>query len=199
MTEKKFIRLVSAVSSSSLVGDKDTPDIHPPKARKWMNSLHLLAVRVAEKVFLEAGLERPCPVHPTGLMVEIDDPEHGWNEWTDCLQSRGLEGWRQLPPLWILNHLPNTTASHLAIQFGLRGPVQTVPGPTVLNHHPLQTAADWLETGQARLVLAVQISSPASAMAIILESTPDADGALQPHHLNWEALVAARLTPEIHP
>lgn len=186
MSKKKSIRLISAASASSLEDGDIGPEIRPAKARKWMNPLHLHAVDAAASAFFRAGLERPCPLHPAGLVVEVDDLDHGWSELADCLQSRGGEGWRQLPPLWILNHLPNTTASHLAIQFGLRGPVQTIPGASVLNHHPLQTAIDWLETGQARLVLAVRVSSSRPARALILESGSDAGDHAPPFQLDWD-------------
>jgi 3-oxoacyl-(acyl-carrier-protein) synthase len=151
-----------------------------------MGSISSLS-RATEQAFTRAGLERPCPVHPAGLVVEVDDPEHGWNELKATLQGAGKDGWRHLPPLWILNHLPNTTASHLAIQFGLRGPAQTIPRQAVGNHPPLQTAMDWLETGEARLVLAVRASRSLPTRALLLGDGQDGSGSLLPPALDWDS------------
>jgi len=36
------------------------------------------------------------------------------------------ERWREKPPLWLLQELPNLPAAQLAVEIGARGPVETV-------------------------------------------------------------------------
>jgi 3-oxoacyl-[acyl-carrier-protein] synthase II len=59
-----------------------------------------------------------------------------------------------LSPLWLLVNLPNMASAHVAIQLGARGPNSTVMTDWSAGLQALAEAADWVEDGTARAVLA---------------------------------------------
>ena len=50
-----------------------------------------------------------------------------WPEWLSGMEAKDVaERWREKPPLWLLQELPNLPAAQLAVEIGARGPVETV-------------------------------------------------------------------------
>ena len=50
-----------------------------------------------------------------------------WPEWLIGMEAKDVaERWREKPPLWLLQELPNLPAAQLAVEIGARGPVETV-------------------------------------------------------------------------
>lgn len=50
-----------------------------------------------------------------------------WPEWLSGMEAKDVaERWREKPPLWLLEELPNLPAAQLAVEIGARGPVETV-------------------------------------------------------------------------
>ena len=50
-----------------------------------------------------------------------------WPDWLSLMEAKDVaERWREKPPLWLLEELPNLPAAQLAVEIGARGPVETV-------------------------------------------------------------------------
>jgi hypothetical protein len=50
-----------------------------------------------------------------------------WPEWLRGMEAKDVaERWREKPPLWLLQELPNLPVAQLAVEIGARGPVETV-------------------------------------------------------------------------
>jgi 3-oxoacyl-(acyl-carrier-protein) synthase len=86
--------------------------------------------------------------------------------------SLGRENWTPdpaaLPPLWMLEWLPNMPAAHLALQLGAGGPTHTFAAPeSALWDEALELARSWLASGEADCVLAASAGAGAPRAAVI--------------------------------
>lgn len=166
--KKKMLSLLG-FAELPLSGAPDGPDPLPvPKARRWMSPIHQVAVSAALQARKHAGTVASCPGESIGCHVEIHDPVHGWDALTTHLSGKGDAAHRKIPPLWLLDHLPNTTASHIAIQLGIKGPVTTCPAAAHTPEQPWQVAGEELEGGALLQMLLVQVDSQTQTRACLL-------------------------------
>jgi 3-oxoacyl-[acyl-carrier-protein] synthase II len=69
-----------------------------------------------------------------------------FGRWSDCIQE-------ELHPLWLLKHLPNMTASHIAIAHDARGPNNSIVLGDVSSLLAVGEAADVIRRGWADVML----------------------------------------------
>jgi len=166
---KKKIFSLLGFAELPLSRGPDGPDPLPvPKARRWMNPIHQVAVATALEARKHAGTGASCPGESIGCHVEINDPVHGWDVLTTHLSGKGKAAHRKIPPLWLLDHLPNTTASHIAIQLGIQGPVTTCPAAAHVPEQLWHVAGEELEGGALLQMLLVQVDSQTQIRACLL-------------------------------
>ncbi len=124
--------------------------LYDRKALKVMDRRTRLALAAAFEAVDAAGLDCFEVSSRRGISLGIGFPDPGLEELSAALQdkpersmvSRLLDN---LNPLWLLKHLPNIPASHLAIQFKASGPSCT----TSCGRQALQYAADVIAGGEA--------------------------------------------------
>lgn len=129
------------------------------KLLKVMDSRTRGLIAAAQAAADAAGL--PHPVGPRcALCVGLAASSLGRETWTPDPSA--------LPPLWMLEWLPNMPAAHLALQLGAGGPAHTFAAPeSTLWDEALALARGWLEAGEADCVLAAT-DSPGAPRAAIL-------------------------------
>ena len=64
------------------------------------------------------------------------------------------EGASRVHPLTVPRVMPNAPASHLSIEFGLRGPCYAVASACASGNHAIAAAADTIRAGRAEVILA---------------------------------------------
>jgi len=64
------------------------------------------------------------------------------------------EGASRIHPLTVPRVMPNAPASHLSIEFGLRGPCYAVASACASGNHAIALAADTIRAGRAEVILA---------------------------------------------
>ena len=125
------------------------------KAARWMPPAGQAMVRaglLAWKGVLEE--ERASPRERAILVTGV---EGAWPEW---LQGRSpgdvAREWRSRPPLWLLECLPNLPAAQLAIEVGVKGPVESRRGRAEDTAAIERTLERWKGRG-VRLALVVSL------------------------------------------
>jgi hypothetical protein len=77
--------------------------------------------------------------------------------------------WREKPPLWLLEWLPNLPAAQLAIEIGASGSVETLrprPGARV---EAEWRARRWITRGMEKIILVEAIADGAEAVVLVKE------------------------------
>jgi hypothetical protein len=77
--------------------------------------------------------------------------------------------WREKPPLWLLEWLPNLPAAQLAIEIGAKGSVETLrprPGARV---EAESRAQRWMTRGMEKIILVEAIGGGAEAVVFAKE------------------------------
>lgn len=133
--------------------------LRQPKLARLMGPVTRRLLEASHQALNAMGFR--APLGPTaGIVVGLSTWE--WGD-KDLLESQtrhpdqpAFTAWQQeIPPLWMLHWLPNTPAAHLAIQFQATGPVHTMSSaPDALWNQTLELAEEWLQTGEASIVLA---------------------------------------------
>lgn len=111
--------------------------------------------------FMEAALaakECGCTGERAGVIVALD--RLSWGE-KDLQDAQG-DLRKNLQPLWLLKHLPNTPAAQIAIELGATGPCQTVIHSDHAVEQATTLAEDWLRRGEAERVLVLFVKTVSS-------------------------------------
>jgi 3-oxoacyl-(acyl-carrier-protein) synthase len=90
---------------------------------------------------------------------------------------------KELPPLWLLERLPNMPAAHLAIQFQACGPCHTNATARAAGLQAIALAARWIASGETPWALAGGVEAPLSNLGAkawheMWPDTPHQEGAL---------------------
>ncbi|MEO0454536.1 MAG: hypothetical protein AAFY98_10420 [Verrucomicrobiota bacterium] len=166
--EIRVIGEASCLSATETFGQKNQR-LPQPKLEKWMNPLHRQACLLLQNLLTPHESDLPSP-DERGLIVLIDDTERGKTEISQAFAPNDGEPWKRVPPLWILNTLPNTTAGHLAIQFQFQGPVFTFAGKAS-DHLEAASgmATRWLLSDRCSMVILISIDNSLETHCTLLE------------------------------
>jgi hypothetical protein len=77
--------------------------------------------------------------------------------------------WREKPPLWLLEWLPNLPAAQLAIEIGAKGSVETLRPRTGARSEAEWRARRWMTRGMERIILVEVIGGGAEAVVLAKE------------------------------
>ncbi len=168
------IRLVDLFDSSSLrvrfggqIPDFDAKQyVRPRKSLKVMSRETQLGFAAADLAMTDAGLtagsldpERFGVVYGSDMIYadledlaetyrrSVLDGQFDFQLWSEAIQE-------ELHPLWLLKHLPNMAASHIAIAYDARGPNNSIVLGDVSSLLAVAEAADVIRRGWADAMLA---------------------------------------------
>lgn len=94
------------------------------KAARWLGESGGAVVRAGLRAWHASGVGKV-----EGRRVGVIGLGRGgsWPEWLSGMEAKDVaERWREKPPLWLLQELPNLPTAQLAVEIGARGPVETV-------------------------------------------------------------------------
>ena len=94
------------------------------KAGRWLGESGGAMVRAGVRAWHASGVGEA-----DGRRVGVIGVGRGgsWPEWLRGMEAKDVaERWREKPPLWLLQELPNLPAAQLAVEIGARGPVETL-------------------------------------------------------------------------
>lgn len=151
-------------------------------------------------VALGVGWSGPDEPLMASLAAQAENPRQ------DGAWMRLLE--KELPPLWLLERLPNMPASHLAIQFQAGGPCHTSAAARASGLQAVALAARWIASGETPWALAGGVEGPLSILGAkawheMWPTTPHQEGALLLVLENRElaaargAVILAELEPRL--
>lgn len=173
-TGRSGIRLVDLFDSSSLrvrfggqIPDFDAKQyVRPRKSLKVMSREIQLGFAAADLAMADAGLaaggldpERFGVVYGSDMIYadledlaetyrrSVHDGQFDFQLWSEAIQE-------ELHPLWLLKHLPNMAASHIAIAYDARGPNNSIVLGDVSSLLAVAEAADVIRRGWADVMLA---------------------------------------------
>lgn len=119
------------------------------------------------------------------------DGGFSYGQWSEAIHE-------ELHPLWLLKHLPNMTASHIAIAQDARGPNNTIVLGDVSGLLAVAEAASVIERGWADVMLAGGTGSRLHPTALVARGNAqlstrndDFQAACRPFDLNRDGLVNA--------
>ena len=94
----------------------------------------------------------------------------GWPGWLREMKAGDVVGaWREKPPLWLLEWLPNLPAAQLAIEIGAKGSVETLRPRTGARAEAEWRARRWMTRGMERIILVEVIGDRAEAVVLAKE------------------------------
>ena len=97
------------------------------KAARWMAPGGQAVVRAG--LLAWKGLPSGQKVPPRKKGILVIGVEGTWPEWLKGKSPGDVaQEWRSKPPLWLLECLPNLPAAQLAIEMGVKGPVESRRG-----------------------------------------------------------------------
>ena len=97
------------------------------KAARWMAPGGQAVVRAG--LLAWKGLPSRQKVPPRKRAILLIGVEGSWPEWLKGKSPEDVaQAWRSKPPLWLLECLPNLPAAQLAIEVGVKGPVESRRG-----------------------------------------------------------------------
>ncbi|MDD5263032.1 MAG: beta-ketoacyl synthase N-terminal-like domain-containing protein [Methylacidiphilales bacterium] len=145
--------------------------LYDRKALKVMDRRTRLALAAAFEAADVSGLDCSEASSRRGISLGIGFPDPGLEDISAALQDKPERSpagrlLDNLNPLWLLNHLPNIPASHLAIQFKASGPSCT----TSCGRQALQYAADVIAGGEADCMICGASDSSISPLYIACDS-----------------------------
>ena len=74
--------------------------------------------------------------------------------------------WREKPPLWLLEWLPNLPAAQLAIEIGAKGSVETLRPRPGARAEAESRARRWMKRGMEKIIL-VEASGDGAEAAVL--------------------------------
>ena len=107
----------------------------------------------------------------------------------DNYQKLSTGGTRKVSPFFIPNILPNTPGGLIAIQFGLKGPIQSVSSACATGAGSIGEAFLWIKHGMADAVIAGATEAPLNPLSIA--------GFSQARAMITEAVVAANFDGDV--
>lgn len=166
-------------------GGGEVPDFNPALYTQSRKNLKLrsrdihFAVAGSKLALDDAGLAtsalnppRSGVVLGTGVINnDLDELAPGYlkavqADGTFSMPKFGSEGAPSLFPLWMLKYLPNMPASHVTIEFGLRGYSNTITFSAASGAQAIGEAARVIERGDADLMLAGGADSKLNPMGL---------------------------------
>jgi len=94
------------------------------KAARWMPAPGQAVVRAG--LLAWGGVPEDQKSPPRERAILVTGVEGAWPEWLKGKRPGDVANdWRSKPPLWLLECLPNLPAAQLAIETGVRGPVES--------------------------------------------------------------------------
>jgi hypothetical protein len=94
------------------------------KAGRWLGERGGAMVRAGVRAWQASGVGE---VEGRRLGVIGVGWGGSWPDWLIGMEAKVVaERWREKPPLWLLQELPNLPTAQLAAEIGARGPVETV-------------------------------------------------------------------------
>ncbi len=111
-----------------------------------------LAVAAAKEAMDSSGLEISDELAPRAACI-IGTGIGGQGTFDRCYENILRKG-RKPHPLSILKVIPNAPASHISIQYGLRGPAFAISSACASGAHAIGVCADMIRTGSAEIGLA---------------------------------------------
>lgn len=156
------------------------------KAVKVMSRESQLAVGTAHLAIQDAGL-KTAMCSQAGAEVDLarfavhiatgtpctDLPELAEAAWYSTEDGKfslarwGREGMMRLPPLWLLQSLPNMLSSHVAIIHGTRGPSNTIMCGTAGGHLAVLESVRVIQRGDASVGLAGGVESQINLLGML--------------------------------
>jgi len=132
------------------------------KAARWMSPGGQAVVRAGLLAWNAAGREGSADPRRTGILVI--GVEGGWPEWLKDKSPAQIAGeWRAKPPLWLLESLPNLPAAQLAIEIGVKGPVESRRSRTDDEAMVERTLRRWQPRGVRTVLVVRSFSETAKA------------------------------------
>ena len=126
------------------------------KAARWMPAAGQAMVRAG--LLAWKGVLEEEKASPRERAILVTGVEGAWPEW---LQGRSpgdvAREWRSRPPLWLLECLPNLPAAQLAIEVGVKGPVESRRGRTDDEEMVRRSLSRWQRRG-LQTVLVVKLA-----------------------------------------
>ncbi len=169
--------------SSMMAGE--VPDFDPKQYVKNRKNIKLMsrdiqfAVGASKLAFADAGIDPAAlDLARSGVVIgsgvinnELEELAGGYQkavlpDGTFSMQKFGSEGSPSFFPLWMLKYLPNMPASHVTIEFGLRGYSNTVTFSASSGAQAIGEAARVIERGDADVMLAGGADSKLNPMGI---------------------------------
>ena len=183
--------------------------VRPRKSLKVMSRDIQFGFAAADLAMVDAGIasERVDPERfgvvfgNDMIYADLDDLEttyrraktaagtFSYDQWSDAIQE-------ELQPLWLLKHLPNMTASHIAIAQDARGPNNTIVLGDVSSLLAVSEAATVIQRGWADIMLAGGTGSRLHPTALVARGNAslskrddDFESACRPFDLHRDGLV----------
>jgi len=125
------------------------------KAARWMPAAGQAVVRAG--LLAWGGVQGDQKVPPRERAILVIGVEGAWPEWLKGKSPADVaKDWRSKPPLWLLECLPNLLAAQLAIEIGVKGPVESRRGRADDATAIQRTLKRWKERG-VRQALVVRL------------------------------------------
>jgi len=125
------------------------------KAARWMPASGQAVVRAGLLAWQGVREDEKGSCRERGILVT--GMEGGWPEWLKGRSPAEVAGeWKAKPPLWLLECLPNLPAAQLAIEIGVKGPVESRRGRADDATAIQRTLKRWKERG-VRQALVVRL------------------------------------------
>ncbi len=163
----------------------EVPDFDPKQYVKNRKNIKLMsrdiqfAVGASKLAFADAKIDpQTLDLSKSGVVIgscvinnELEELASGYQkavlpDGTFSLPKFGSEGSPSFFPLWMLKYLPNMPASHVTIEFGLRGYSNTVTFSAASGAQAIGEAARVIERGDAEVMLAGGADSKLNPMGI---------------------------------
>ena len=183
--------------------------VRPRKSLKVMSRDIQFGFAAADLAIADAGIsndkldpERFGVVFGNEMIyADLDDLETTYRRAKTSAGTFSYEHWaeaihEELQPLWLLKHLPNMTASHIAIAQDARGPNNTIVLGDVSSLLAVSEAASVIQRGWADVMLAGGTGSRlhptalvARGNAVLSKRNDDFGAACRPFDLHRDGLV----------
>ncbi len=163
----------------------EVPDFDPKQYVKNRKNIKLMsrdiqfAVAASKLAFEDAGMDlSTLDLARSGVVIgscvinnELEELASGYQkavlpDGSFSMPKFGSEGSPSFFPLWMLKYLPNMPASHVTIEFGLRGYSNTVTFSAASGAQAIGEAARVIERGDAEVMLAGGADSKLNPMGI---------------------------------
>lgn len=163
----------------------EVPEFNPKDYVKNRKNIKLmsrdiqLGVAASKLAFADAGIDpQTLNLAQSGVVLgsgvinnELEELASGYQkavlpDGTFSMQKFGSEGSPSFFPLWMLKYLPNMPASHITIEYGLRGYSNTVTFSAASGAQAIGEAARVIERGDAEVMLAGGADSKLNPMGI---------------------------------